>query len=107
MRSIALWNRANLSALDYGEQHLGARYLCLRLEDLCREPVGAICRMLEFLGAKGDAKTLARQEVARPASLGRWQVLSEETLGRLESLAHDGLSRFGYTLITTHSPVQS
>ena len=44
-RSIDLWSRVNSAAADFGERELGNRYLRIRFEDLCLEPVGTTKRI--------------------------------------------------------------
>jgi hypothetical protein len=95
LRSIALWNRVNLMAADYGEGALGPRYLLVRFEDLCAEPVPTIGRIYDFFGLQGDAASAAA-EVRSPGGLGRWR---ERRTGLVQALARQGepsLRRFGY-----------
>jgi hypothetical protein len=94
-RSIALWSWVNLAATSYGEEHLGARYLRIRFEDLCADPVRRTAAILEFAELDGDAEVLAR-EVAPPASLGRWQQADPATLTALEEAGAPGLVALGY-----------
>ena len=77
VRSIALWNRVNLAAADYGERRLGPRYLRVRFEDLCAEPVPTVGSILAFFGLEGDVEAAAA-EVRPPATLGRWQRNAEQ-----------------------------
>jgi hypothetical protein len=94
-RSIALWNRVNLAAADYGEHHLGPRYLRVRFEDLCVEPRATVAGIFEFLGLEGDAEAAAA-EVRPPASLGRWQKRRRKVIDGLTETARPALERFGY-----------
>jgi hypothetical protein len=94
-RSIRLWDRLNTRLAEYAERHLGGRYLQLRFEDLCAEPVATIARLLSFLEIEGDARRLAKH-VSPPASLGRWRQEPAELVERLTDLARTGLDRFGY-----------
>jgi len=96
VRSAALWSRINLRTADYGERHLAGRYLRVRLEDLCAEPVPTIAQVLEFFDLRGDAAEIARQEVTVPESLGRWRAHDAETLAVLHGVAGEALARFGY-----------
>lgn len=96
VRSAALWSRLNLLTADYGERHLAGRYLRVRFEDLCADPVLTIERVLEFFDLRGDAPEIARQEVTAPASLGRWRVHDAQTLVALHRVAGEALARFGY-----------
>jgi hypothetical protein len=97
-RSMALWNRVNLAAADFGERTMGPRYLRLRLEDLCLEPVQGVARLLAFLQLDADAASIARLEVQRPSSLGRWRTYDPALLADLQRIGAAGLGRFGYQL---------
>jgi hypothetical protein len=94
-RSIALWNRVNLAAADYGERELGPRYLRVRFEDLCAEPLETVGRILEFFGLDGDAEAAAA-EVRPPDTLGRWQLRRKGVVEELTRTAEPALERFGY-----------
>ncbi|HXV34304.1 MAG TPA: sulfotransferase [Gaiellaceae bacterium] len=94
-RSIALWNRVNLAAADYGERVLGPRYLRVRFEDLCAEPADAIGAILGFFGLEGDVEAAAA-EVRPPDSLGRWQLRRRKVIDEITETAGPALERFGY-----------
>jgi hypothetical protein len=98
-RSAALWALANLEAADYGERVLGERYLRIRFEDLCTEPVVTIDRLFAFVGSNADADRLARDEIKPPASLGRWRQEDSRILRRIGRVAcvQLALDRFGYS----------
>ena len=93
VRSIALWSRVNLRAAEHGERALGERYLRVRFEDLCTDPVEQIARILAFFGLDGDAERIAAEEVRAPETLGRWRA---RDVSALETVAADALARFGY-----------
>jgi hypothetical protein len=102
VRSIALWARVNGLAADFGEHRMAGRYLRLRFEDLCSDPVGTIRRIYDFFGLEGDAE-LAGAQVRRPDTLGRWQRsrpwrrrAHEKMVARLHEVAGPALERFGY-----------
>jgi len=96
VQSIALWNRVNLDAADYGEKHLSGRYMLVRFEDLCAQSVPTVARILTFFGLQGDAEAIARCEVSPPESIGRWRNQDEATLAELHQVGGAGLRRFGY-----------
>lgn len=96
VRSIALWSRVNLAAAEYGENHLRENYLRVRFEDLCRAPVESTERILRFFDLTGDAAMIARQEVAPPASLGRWRTRSADERRKLNHTGARALGKFGY-----------
>jgi hypothetical protein len=67
-RSLALWNRVNLAAAEYGERHLGPRYLRVRFEDLCSDPRVTVESIFEFLGSRATS----RRRRARCVLRSRW-----------------------------------
>lgn len=95
LRSIALWNRVNLMAADYGERALGARYLLVRFEDLCADPVRTIGRIYDFFGLDAEAAAAAG-EVKPPGGLGRWRERRKGSVEALERQGQPALGRFGY-----------
>jgi hypothetical protein len=95
VRSIAVWSRVNSAAADYGEAQLGERYLRVRFEDLCAEPVETVRRIYDFFGLDGDAEAAAA-EVRPPDTLGRWQLRRKGIREKLHRTAEPALARFGY-----------
>ena len=95
-RSIALWARVNAEAADYGEQHLGDRYLRVRFEDLCADPGPAIERIFGFFGLEGDAEAVGSAEIRPPDTLGRWKLRRKGMIEELHRTAGPVLERFGY-----------
>ena len=95
VRSIALWSRVNSAAADFGEARLGDRYLRVRFEDLCAEPVATVRGIYEFFGLEGDAAAAAAA-VRPPESLGRWQQRRKGIVDALHRTAEPALARFGY-----------
>lgn len=97
VRSIALWSWINLETARYGTEQLGDRYLLVRFEDLCTRPEETSERVFAFFGLDGDPE-VAREEVAPPATLGRWQRADGELMARLEHTGREALRHFGYEL---------
>jgi hypothetical protein len=95
VRSIALWSWVNLNAKAYGEARLGDRYLRVRFEDLCADPIGSTRRLFEFVGLDADP-ALAREVVTTPASLGRWHAHDPELVAELHAAGGRALAAFGY-----------
>ena len=95
MRSMALWSWVNLTAVRYGEEHLGDRYLRIRFEDLCARPVEIAGDVLGFFGIAGDPN-LALDAVSAPASLGRWRDEPPATIAALEEQGAAALAELGY-----------
>ena len=95
-RSIALWSRLNAETAEFGERVLGARYLRIRFEDLCRDPSATIRRVFDFFDLMGAADEIGRLEVAPPPSVGRWRTQAHDILDTLHRVASAALERFGY-----------
>ncbi len=93
-RSIALWARANETAAEYGEDHMAARYLRLRFEDLLDEPRAEGARIAGFIGGGGALEAAVGLE--RPRSVGAWRSHDGATVAELERVAGPALRRFGY-----------
>jgi Sulfotransferase family len=94
IRSIALWNRVNAAAADYGEGELGPRYLRVRFEDLCAEPGPTVNRIYDFFGLEGDGAAIGEATVRPPETLGRWR--SHKLADELTRTGEATLGRFGY-----------
>jgi hypothetical protein len=94
-RSIALWTRVNTRAADFGEEHMPDRYLRVRFEDLCSDPVATVRQIYEFFGLEGDVEEAAAQ-VRPPDTLGRWRSARKRVLEQLHEIAGPALERFGY-----------
>jgi hypothetical protein len=97
-RSIDLWSRVNSAAADFGEGELGDRYLRIRFEDLCLEPVDTTARIYRFFGLEGDPEAVALREVRDPGTLGRWKDRNGRTIDELQRTAGPALERFGYAV---------
>jgi hypothetical protein len=95
VHSAELWSQLNLEAASYGEDRLGPRYLRIRFEDLCSDPVSEALRIFDFLELDGDPRQAAA-EVVPPASLGRWRKEDSDTVALLTRSAREALDRFGY-----------
>jgi hypothetical protein len=95
-QAMALWRRMNLDAADYGERRMADRYLRLRFEDLCAEPVPIVQHLLDFLGLAGDAAAITKLEVQAPPATRPWERDDAELVAELEAIGRDALQRFGY-----------
>lgn len=95
-RSIALWNRINMKASEYGEQMMGADYLRLRFEDLCAKPEETVLQILEFFGLRNDRLANVIRHIDPPPSLGRWKGEDRTFISKLEAIGAAGLQKFGY-----------
>jgi len=94
-QSIVRWAWANGEAARFGSEILGERYLRIRFEDLCREPVAVAKRILDFFRLEADPN-LAVSEVVAPSSLGRWRDEDPRLIAELEAVAGDRLDELGY-----------
>ncbi len=85
-----------MEAADYGEERLGARYLRIRFEDLCAQPVETASRVLAFFELEADPQ-LASCGVKMQASIGRWRSADRRVIFGLQEAAGAALVRFGYS----------
>lgn len=95
-RALILWERVNLQAAKFGQSELGDNYLLVRFEDLCQKPVETTVRVLDFLGARGNAEAIAREEISPPSSLQRWRNYPTKLIMKLEKIGGNSLREFGY-----------
>ena len=100
VRSAAFWSRANALAADFGEAHMPADYLRVRLEDLCTNPVASVRTIARFLGldalTQTHAAAIGQTVVTMPTSLGRWRSAPDTLRMTVQRAAMDALIRFGY-----------
>jgi len=96
VRSILVWDRVNERSAEFGETKLGRNYHLVHFEDLCRNPIEATTRLLRFLGAELDARSIAGLEVSPPTSVGRWTSAPPALIAKLERAADRSLRKFGY-----------
>ena len=99
-QSIALWSWINLEAARYGLNALGERYLRVRLEDLCREPIAVTTGILDFFGLQASPTEMAA-EVVSPMSLGRWRDADPLLVERLQRIGGEALTEFGYSRVSS------
>jgi hypothetical protein len=96
VRSIALWDIVNRNAADYGVRVLGERYLRIRFEDLCAEPVSAITQICRFAGAQTTNLSEAVAEIKPQDTTGRFKDHNPQLLEAMTRTATAGLKLFGY-----------
>jgi Sulfotransferase family len=96
IRSIAFWARTNLAQADYGEQKMSGRYMRLRFEDLCREPVDATAKLFAFLGTDPAGVAAATACIRPPGSIGRWRGQDPAIVEAVSKEGAQALRRFGY-----------
>jgi hypothetical protein len=92
--ALRLWAETNLAAAHWGERTLKTRYVRLRFEDLCSNPVtgcAALAHRLELPITEGE---LLASSIVSPATLGRWQDTAPPPT--IDTLASAALAVFGY-----------
>ena len=93
---ILFWGRSNERSMDYGQQHMPGRYLQMRWEELCADPVRKAAELLEFASCPtADARRIA-QVVKKPSSIGRWRSFPEGIRSQVQKRGARWLSMFGY-----------
>jgi len=95
VRAIQLWNRVNLEACQVGRQALPDRYLCVRLEDLCRDPQRTARILFQFVAVPSDPNS-ATVLVAPPPTLQRWRQQDPALVEQLSEAGNAALRQFGY-----------
>lgn len=95
VRRIAFWAWANDRACADREALLPDHSICVRFEDLCREPEAATRRVLEWAGAPA-CDPLPVDEIEPPQTLGRARHADPALVRSMEAAAADTLRRFGY-----------
>ncbi len=95
---LRLWALGNERAARDGERLLGANYLCLSYESLCREPRETLARLYAHLGEEVTPALLdqAEQLVVPPKSIGAWRNSDLRILHEPDRESRAALQRFGY-----------
>jgi hypothetical protein len=96
-QAIMLWGRVNEAAADFGEQHLGRRYLRIQFEAMCQAPVETLRRLAEFIGGADEAAVeRVAAMVESPRSLGRWRERPAAEVHAIMQAGQSHLEHFGY-----------
>jgi hypothetical protein len=95
-KMILFWGRSNLAAMEFGETQLGDRYLRMKWEDLCTNPLARTRELLSFAGCSLDHTDDISKIVRKPSSMGRWETYPDEQKSRVISRGREWLSIFGY-----------
>jgi len=93
---ILFWGRSNQCAMEYGRQHMPGRYLQMRWEDLCADPVRKTEQLLEFASCPARSAPNIAHVVRKPKSIGRWRTFPERIRRSVHSRGAPWLSMFGY-----------
>lgn len=96
VRQAALWNAVNLRALQYGREHMPGRYLVVKFEDLCADPIAWTSKIFDFLDGDPSMVVSAAKGVSGPSSIGRHLSCEVQLLSEIEDVCFDGLKTFGY-----------
>lgn len=93
------WSRANLHARRSGVARLGERYVCVRFEDLCDQPLATVTSLAQQMGIQATAAALeaAGRLPRRPSTAGRSDTLSRDLRAAMVDVAGPGLTAFGYS----------
>lgn len=113
VRNAKLWARSNLRLTDFAEGRFPERYMQMRLESLCEDPMAATDHIFAFFegekppctrifdstetfmeheGKVRDASSL----VETPDTLGRWRDKPCDERRSVQQAAMPGLERYGY-----------
>lgn len=95
-RSIALWERANITASKYANKHMARQYHCIKYEDLVFETDNTLIDLADFLDI--DANNLLRHKsrISPSPTYGRWKTQCQESVESVVNRGSRGLYYFGY-----------
>lgn len=95
-KMVLFWGRSNARAAEYCVTHMRGRYLQMRWEDLCTNPLQKTQELLVFAGCDDAHVSDIARVVKTPKSMGRWKTFAEDEQQRVTNRGHGWLSRFGY-----------
>ena len=95
-KMMLFWGRSNERAMEYGTSVLRDRYVLMRWEDLCRNPLAASESLIRFAGGSEARAASASRLVASPGSMGRWTRFPAEQRDPVVARGRPWLSMFGY-----------
>lgn len=90
-RALLLWSIVNNVAANYGKK-MGSRYILIRYEDICTDPVKATMSLASALGIEQPPNLNIPVHPIRT----RYVKLTSEIVGATEKIASAALQRFGY-----------
>jgi len=103
---LRLWALGNQRAAQDGERLLGANYLRISYETLCRTPRETLARVYAHLGAAVTPAILdqVQQLVVPPRSIGAWRDAELRILHEPDRESRAALQRFGYFDVAPERP---
>ena len=93
---ILFWGRSNQRSMEYGRQHMPGRYLQMRWEELCADPIRRTTELLEFASCPTFDATKISRVVRKPVSIGRWRSFPERIRRKVHFRGVPWLTMFGY-----------
>jgi len=95
-KMILFWGRSNEKAMKYGAQRMGASYLLMRWEELCRRPQAMATEVIRFSNGDVRRATSAATLINVPSSIGRWSTFPAELRAQVVARGQPWLKLFGY-----------
>jgi hypothetical protein len=94
---LALWEKGNRCAIQNGQSMLGERFIIVRYEDLCSQPLQTIDRLLASLKINhSSCSTKQLLKIIEPSrSIGRGEILTREKV--IPESTMELLRDLGYT----------
>jgi hypothetical protein len=95
-KMILFWGRSNQRSMDYAQKNMKGRYLLMRWEELCHDPVPRARELLEFASCKPVDPRSITAMVKKPASIGRWKSFPDPIRSNVDARGREWLQLFGY-----------
>jgi len=93
---ILFWGRSNQRSMEYGQQRMPGRYLQMKWEELCEDPVRKTAELLEFASCPVEEAWKIARIVRKPSSIGRWKSFPARVRRSVHARGARWLSMFGY-----------
>ena len=94
--SARLWAVTNTQVANWGRDSLGARYIWLRHESLCAEPLSVVNRLFERLGLSGEATMDLVTDIAARPPRGPEESLDRDVEAEIAAVTRQARETFGY-----------
>ncbi len=95
-RMIKFWGASNRRVRAFGKDVLRERYLEIRFEDICDNPVQEIEKIVQLIGSSGPGVEDLALLVNKPKSIGRWEQAEADEIDRVLQIGRADLEYFGY-----------